>query len=418
MKVKLTKRYVDALQFSDKTTYHQDLELIGFAVCVGKQTKQYMVNKRIDNKLHRVMIAHTYEMTITEARDEAMRIMADIKKGVDPKLPKPSEGAPVDVPTLRECYAYFKAHRKLTDRTIGTYDYQISTLLSDWLDKPINDINKAMISDKHVKLTKNSPAQANGSMRALRSVWNYCRFSFLDDNEEPIIKEHPISILNVKKDWNVIKPRKRHVEEEKLNPYFNAVINHRDTSTFKQAAYSNNARDILLAFMLTGVRLNEAQPLRWDNVDLRTGKIELLDTKNGSDYIIPMGKILHAMMKLRAKYRGSEAWVFPSERKNSDSHVKDLSHSYQIIAGKVGLHITPHDLRRTFISVANRLSMNYPVLKKLLNHQDSKVADEVTLQYIQISQRELRDALNEIEKSYCDAIGMTQDEVIAKYFRY
>ena len=87
-----------------------------------------------------------------------------------------------------------------------------------------------------------------------------------------------------------------------------------------------------------------------------------------------------------------------------------------MISGKAGLNITPHDLRRTFISVANRLSMNYPVLKRLLNHRDAKTADDVTLQYVQISQRELRDALNEIELAYCEAISLTQDDVIKKYF--
>lgn len=60
--------------------------------------------------------------------------------------------------------------------------------------------------------------------------------------------------------------------------------------------------------------------------------------------------------------------------------------------------------------------MNYPVLKRLLNHQDSKTSDDVTLQYIQISQREIREALNEIEKVYFNEAGMTQAEVIEKYF--
>ena len=97
--------------------------------------------------------------------------------------------------------------------------------------------------------------------------------------------------------------------------------------------------------------------------------------------------------------------------------MKDLGGSYEVIAGKVGLYVTPHDLRRTFISVANRLSMTYPVLKRLLNHRDSKTGDDITLQYIQIGQREIRDALNEIEKTYFAEAGMTQDEVIEKIFK-
>lgn len=416
MKTKLTKRYVDSLPFADKTEYHQDLELIGFAVRVGKKTKQYMVNKRIDNMLHRIVISETNLMTISEARDEAMRIMSDIKKGIDPTKPKKIETKSLPIPTLQESYDYFKAHKKLTPATIETYDRQIQVLLKDWLKLPLDDISKAMISEKHAKLTKDSPAQANGAMRALRSVWNYCRESFLDDNEEPIIKEHPVKILNVKKDWNYIPPKKRYVEEENLGKFLKAVIEHKDKYSHRQAPYSNNARDIMLVFMLTGVRLNEAQTLEWKDVDLKAGRITLLDTKNHSDYPLPMGDVLWALMRHRAKYRLDEKWVFPTHLKKTDSHIKDISESYEKISGKSGLYITPHDLRRTFASVANRLSMTYPVLKKLLNHRDTKTSDEVTLHYIQISQRELREALNDIEKSYFDEAGMTQQEIIENYY--
>ena len=98
MKAKITKRYVDSLPYSDKTEYHQDTELTGFAVRVGKQTKQYMINKRINGKLHRIVISETYLMTLTEAKDEAMRIMSDIKRGLDPdRHNKPANDT---VPTL------------------------------------------------------------------------------------------------------------------------------------------------------------------------------------------------------------------------------------------------------------------------------------------------------------------------------
>ena len=62
--------------------------------------------------------------------------------------------------------------------------------------------------------------------------------------------------------------------------------------------------------------------------------------------------------------------------------------------------------------------MNYPVLKKLLNHRESQSGDEITLQYIQISQRQLRDALNNIEKRCCEQAKTTQEQVIAKLTSY
>ncbi|BBI67480.1 hypothetical protein PKHYL_16710 [Psychrobacter sp. KH172YL61] len=90
-----------------------------------------------------------------------------------------------NVPTLRDAYTYFKsAKTSLAKGTIDTYDGQILNKLDDWLDISLNDISKSMISDKHKEISKHSKAQANATMRALRSVWNYCRDSFLDDNED------------------------------------------------------------------------------------------------------------------------------------------------------------------------------------------------------------------------------------------
>ena len=419
MKAKLTKRYVDSLKFADKTEYHQDSELSGFAVCVGKKTKRYMINKRINGKLHRVPIADVKVMSIVEAREEAINIISAIIKDEDfDHKKKQVEDIKMAVPTLGECFEYFKKHKTLSDETLKSYNRQMLTLLGDWMDVSINDITKSMVVVRHQKLSKASKAQANAAMRVLRSVWNYCRQSYLDANEEPIIKEHPVSILNAKKDWNVIKPRTRHVAEEELGNYLKVIINFQDRSSHKQEPHSNNARDIQILFLLTGIRLNEAQPLRWKDVNLKTGKIELLETKNGSNYTLPMGDILWAVMKERARFRQGGEWVFPSSQKKSTSHVKNMTQAYKNLSAEAGLYITPHDLRRTFITVANGLQMNYPVLKKLLNHRESQSGDEITLQYIQISQRQLRNALNDIEKRCCEQAGLTQEQVIAKLISY
>ena len=201
----------------------------------------------------------------------------------------------------------------------------------------------------------------------------------MDDNEEYIIKDQPVRILNAKNDWNKIKPRTCHVEEEYLGVCFKTLIEHYDGSSFKQTPYSNNARDILLLFMFAGVRLNEAQTLRWEDVDLGAARIVFKAIKNGSDYHMPTGKILQAILSERCKLSYGEQWIFPSDLQRNDDHVKDLSESYKSISHKAGMHITPHDLHRTFGTVANCLNVSYPVLKRMLNHREVKSSDDVTI---------------------------------------
>ncbi|MGE6572438.1 tyrosine-type recombinase/integrase [Psychrobacter namhaensis] len=423
MKVKLTKKFIDSIDYTAKgTDIYMDDVLTGFALRVGKQSKRYTLHKRINGKLYREEVEETHLITLTEAREKASIMMANIKKGMHvydglhENLEDPKDKTN-NVPTLQEAYDYFKSTKTgLAEGTITTYDRQILNKLKDWLNISLNDITKSMISDKHKEISKHSEAQANATMRALRSVWNYCRDSFLDDDEDFLIKEQPIRILNAKKDWNRVKPRTKHIEEEYLGTYIKTLLSYVDRSSHMQAPHSNNARDIMLLFMFTGVRLNEAQSLKWSDIDLKAGRIIFKDTKNGSDYHMPTSNILQALLEERWRMSSGKQWVFPSDLQASDDHIKDLSGSYKAIGNQANLYITPHDLRRTFGTVANSLNISYPVLKRLLNHREAKSSDDVTLQYVQVSQRQLRDALNSIEAFYCQHAGLTQAEIISKYY--
>lgn len=420
MKVKLTKKFVDTVELTKKgDVIYTDEVLTGFALRVGKRGKRYILNKRINGKLHRDLVEEAHLITLTAAREKASFMMTNIKKGLNPYDGLHNIEDSLDdlltCPTLRESYNYFKENKSsLAMGTIKTYDRQILGKLEEWLDIPLNDISKSMISEKHKQLSGQSKAQANATMRALRSVWNYCRDSFLDDDEDFIIKEQPIRILNAKKDWNTINPRTRHVDDEHLGKFFKTLITYTDRSSHRQAPHSHNTRDLLLLFMLTGVRLNEGQTLEWSDVDLEKGQIVFRDTKNGSDYHMPMGKILKAILKERKKLSNDNLWVFPSSQADCNGPVTDLTRSYKRVGELTGIYITPHDLRRTFGTVANSLNINYPVLKRLLNHRDPKSTDDVTLQYVQVSQKQLREALNQIEKLYCKKIKLTQEDVISR----
>ena len=59
-----------------------------------------------------------------------------------------------------------------------------------------------------------------------------------------------------------------------------------------------------------------------------------------------------------------------------------------------GIHATPHDLRRTFATVAESLDLSELTLKKLLNHVTTH---EVTGGYVVFTPDRLRDPIQRIE---------------------
>ena len=58
-----------------------------------------------------------------------------------------------------------------------------------------------------------------------------------------------------------------------------------------------------------------------------------------------------------------------------------------------GLHITAHDLRRTFASVASKLDISTFKVKALTNHISG---NDVTADYVQIEFDDLREAMQRI----------------------
>ena len=123
------------------------------------------------------------------------------------------------------------------------------------------------------------------------------------------------------------------------------------------------------------------------------------------------------MMAHRHHYRQNEPWLFPSRLIEYDGNLTDISKQYKNIGDAAGIHITPHDLRRTFSTVGDILNLNISVIKRLMNHRTSKASDDVTLQYIQVSQKRLRAAMNDIEEFIFNEAGMSQDEVIEKLYK-
>lgn len=409
-KVKLSKTLIDSLEYSDKSVFYQDNQINGLAVRVNKTTKVYMINKRINGNLKRIVIGDCSYITLAQAREKAIGLLADLVSGINPVAEK------IKVPTLAEAYKLYKAEKDLKPGTIKTYDRQILKKLSKWLDVPLNDIMQSDVSTKFLEISKQSPSQANATMRAFSAVWNHARLSYLNKKEEKIIKPCPVEILDAKNLWHDIKPRTRHLDEDVLGKYVKTLIDFKSEDYHLMMPHSNNARDLLILYICTGIRLEEGYSLAWDNVDLEHGTMTLDNTKNSDDLHIALGDVLVAMLRHRAKFASGSPWVFPSRVVKCDGHVTDISKQYDNIAKLAGVRVTPHDLRRTFSTVANILGLNVITIKKLLNHRRAKSSDDVTLQYVQVSKKQMRKTMNEIEAFIFNEAGMTQADVIEKYF--
>ncbi|CAD9196857.1 tyrosine-type recombinase/integrase [Acinetobacter bohemicus] len=393
-RIKLTKTYIDNLS---ETGIYRDSELIGFAVRVNTTCKTYVVEKKVNGKAVRSTIGLHGNLTLAQARILAQGVLSQMAQGYNPNQIKKEKREQLILkdkvskqqPTLGVAYDEYLKHRKLKSRSLADYNRTIDVYLSDWKNLKLVDVTRTHVQEKYALLTENSPAQANIAMAVFRAIFNFSLEHFLDENDNSLINTtNPVATLKAKRTWNKIKRRKGYVKQEQLGDWVNAVMNF---TALRQER--NTVRDFLLTLVLTGFRRKECETLTWDALDLKYGWITSLDPKNDDPHTLPMGDRLWGIMKNRKEQQYND-YVFASPRSKLKGYTTHLYEAKSKVIEASGVEFTFHDLRRTFSSIAENLDYGQYTIKRLLNHT---VSSDVTEGYVQISDKKLRMAMQEIE---------------------
>ena len=171
-KVKLTKSVVDSIPRPESGQVdYWDTELKGFGLTVGAKTKTYFVWRRVNGKLRKTVIGRHNEVPIQKAREHAAELLVEMRKGINPNDKKrvPFE----HTITLRKAYDEYVKVRAIKPRTVVNDISLLNCHLYDWMDKPIADISKDMVSKRHRDLRdKKGNHTANNVFRMLNRVYN------------------------------------------------------------------------------------------------------------------------------------------------------------------------------------------------------------------------------------------------------
>lgn len=92
--------------------------------------------------------------------------------------------------------------------------------------------------------------------------------------------------------------------------------------------------------------------------------------KNGTDHALPMSTQMFAIFERRQAMAGGVGFVFPGTGKTG--HIGIARKPLLAAREESGLTFCHHDLRRTFITAAERLDLSTYTLKRLLNHAIDK----------------------------------------------
>jgi integrase len=360
--IKLTNSFVSTLPFPDKgQVFYRDSSLTGFGLRITPGKRTYIVEARVNGIVRRISVGDQAKMAATVARSKALKLLSQMAAGEDPIAEKAKKKI-VGV-TLREILQHYLLVRNLRPNTKRSYKYIFPRCLGDWLDLPVTSITREMVVQRHLDLRKptrqgtSGEVQANIVMRVLGTLLNFAAANYEIDGK-PIILVNPIKKLSYNRQWYPEGRRQTIIPDHKMADWYGAVI----------SLKHKKIRDYLLLLLFTGLRRIEGASLRWEDVDFASRVITIRAeiAKNKKEHRLPLSDFLEALLQTRYLEKDSSEFVFPG--RGACGHIVDSDCVFAGVAKRSGCPFTLHDLRRTFLTMAERLGFSYVILKKLANH--------------------------------------------------
>jgi len=399
-----TVRQLDALPTPEKgkRKIYNDDDVKGLHLRVtDKGTKSFLTIKRVARKKVFTTLGHYPAMTIQQARVKARSVLNVISEGINPNLLNANGVDKYSITLQKVIGDYTTSKHNLKEDTVKDYLSIIDNYLGDWKKKPISEISRDMVEQRHREIIygtdkfsnkDGSPSRANKTMRVVRALFNYAIGQYEDIKGEPLFVHNPVTRITHNKGWSKENIRQGVVAKHDLKKWYEGVMKLplQDDNT-KTNNSSEIVRDLLIFLLFTGLRRNEALTLKWSDIDFDNHSFTIEDTKNNESHSLPLTFKLDEVLDRRMKARDDNPYVFQGSKPNGHLHPPHRQLARAI--GLVGFHFDNHSLRRTFETTANRLAFSTYTLKKLVNHKNTR---DVTGRYIVLDIEELREPMEQI----------------------
>lgn len=160
------------------------------------------------------------------------------------------------------------------------------------------------------------------------------------------------------------------------------------------------SRSLVLLLMLTGMRIGELLALRWRNVDLLNGLLQVEETVYDGHFdepksrhsvrLIPLGPLAVALLTERRRRKVDEpsSLVFPSRTGSPLDRHTLLSRQLKPAAQAVGLgNVTWHLLRHSNATLHDSLGTPLGTVQALLGHSSGEITRQVYLHSLAADRR-------------------------------
>lgn len=406
MKARLVTKIVREIQPQERPFEVWDTELRGLLVRIqptGIRTF-YCTYRTRDGRRNRVRIGDAMIISVSTARDEAQKLLADVIRGLDPSMEKQKAKAQSFKKFLSERYGpWVVVHRKsgaITKR-------RLETCFEEFMERRLEDISAWLVEKWRSKRRQSNiqPATINRDIVALKAALSKAvEWGLLDHH--PLSKVKPLKVdqlgivryLSSSEEMRLRDALKAREEAARLKRgTANAWRRSRgypEKHEYGLDEFVDHLRPIVLLALNTGMRRGEMFQLQWQNVLLESKQIIVTaeSTKTGNTRYIPLNT--EALLVLETLWdhanQPKDGLVFPGKQ---EKVLNNFQKSWMAVLLKADVrNFRLHDCRHSFASKLVMVGVDLNTVRELLGHADLKM----TLRYAHLAPHVKADAVSRL----------------------
>ncbi|MEK6578988.1 MAG: tyrosine-type recombinase/integrase [Bdellovibrionota bacterium] len=407
MQMKFGTKLIATLAAKDKPYEVRDTELPGFLIRVQPSGVQsyYCEYRNGQNLKQRVKLGRVDHLTLSQARDEAKKVLGSVAQGLDPAKDRKRQRLMTLKAFVQGDYGdWAKANHKRGDETVERllarfeefHEIRLDEITAWKVEKWINDRKKAGREGSTV----------NRNVGMLKACLSRAV-------EWKLIENHPlISIKAQRVDQSGIV---RYLTSEELTRLYAAldarehrIVTGRNSGNvwriqrgiktlpeLSQYPFADYLKPMVLLSLNLGTRQGELFHAKWSDVNFgnRTIAIRGQISKSGKTRHIPLNQTaLNTFRKWKEVSPESEL-IFPGRTGDVFNNVKK-AWAKLLIDAQVS-NFRWHDMRHHFASQLIMRGVDLNTVRELLGHSDIKM----TLRYAHLSPRVMAEAVARLDES-------------------
>lgn len=381
----LTERFVRDAKPGPKNRILWDGQIKGLGLRVTpKGFKSYVLSYRVNGRKRQATLARVSEISLKLARKRAGEQLVRIRAGeADPlERKQAAREAPTVSDGLQRFFNEFAPARiemgRLSPRSVAEYRKQARRYIEPELGK----LKIGEVTRDHVeRMVAPLPRTQRNRVLALTSRL----FNLFEQWEWRQQFTNPCRGIERARE----EARDRVLSPSELAALATALKQH-------EKQYPASVAAIRVA-ALTGLRIGEVLGIQWNHINFETGRLTLPETKTGRR----VHDLPAPALALLADLPRFSTWVFTSTGRAAIIYRTVRKHFALIVAAAGIEDVRLHDLRRTVMTQAAASGIGSHVLRDLLGHKTTAMADR----YIRAVGNPVREAREQVGAEMAAMMG-------------